>query len=394
MLLSLYLHIPFCKRKCFYCDFCSSAATLSEMEEYCAALVREIRLRAEVYGQARVNTVFVGGGTPSVLPDFLMDKVLLELHRSFSIGPEAEFTIEANPGTLHRDWLVMARGHGVNRLSLGVQASQERLLHTLGRIHTFHEAEEAVVLAREQGFDNLNADVMFALPGQSIRDYLDTLGSVAALGVSHISAYSLILEEGTPLFVRVRREGLALPSEDEAAGMYEAGRGWLEQQGYRQYEISNYAKPGSVCRHNLGYWRGNWYLGLGVSAAGMLPVSAPEMSGGAEVVYRRCENVTDRLQYQHMLAQGKLPLQQEHPISRQEAMFEAMMLGLRTVDGVDEGDFYARFGQPLQEVYGRQMEELVTQGLAWHHEHEKRRFFALTPRGLLLQNRILLRFMD
>lgn len=396
MLLSLYLHIPFCKRKCFYCDFCSAAASLQEMEDYCAALIREIRLGAEAFVRARVNTVFVGGGTPSLLPASLMDKVLLELRRSFAIEPEAEFTVEANPGTLQGDWLAMARSHGVNRLSLGVQAAQEPLLTALGRIHTFREAEEAVALAREQGFRNLNADVMFALPGQSLTDYLETLRKVAALGVAHISAYSLILEEGTPLAARIAAGELSAPSEDEAAGMYEAGRDWLQAHGFRQYEISNFARPGYACKHNLGYWRGSWYLGLGVNAASMLPALPAEKPDGAGTLYLRRENVADRIAYQQMLAQGRLPVAEEHPISRREAMFEAVMLGLRTVDGVEEGDFRARFGQPLDAVYGRQMEELILEGLALRGPEggNGSRFFALTKRGLLLQNQILLRFMD
>ncbi|MEA5014123.1 MAG: radical SAM family heme chaperone HemW [Candidatus Limiplasma sp.] len=400
MQLSLYLHIPFCKRKCFYCDFCSAAASRREMEEYCAALREEIRLQAKAYGHARVNTVFIGGGTPSLLPASLMDGLLEELGRRFCIQKDAEFTMEANPGTLHGDWLTMAREHGVNRLSLGVQAAQEPLLGVLGRIHTFREAVEAVALAKEHGFSNLNVDVMFGLPGQSLRDYLETLARVAALEVPHISAYSLILEEGTPLADRIRAGELAPPAEDEAAAMYESGRDWLEAHGYRQYEISNFAKPGYACKHNLGYWRGGWYLGMGVSGAGMLPGPdrAGERGSGSQALYLRRENVADRAEYQQRLAQGELPLAQEHRISREEAMFEAMMLGLRTVAGVDPGDFESRFGQPLQEAYGKRMEELISQGLAWWRpdtqQGEASRTFALTPKGLLLQNQALLLLMD
>lgn len=399
MMLSLYLHIPFCKRKCFYCDFCSWEASFQEMEAYCAALRQEVRLQGKAFGGARVNTAFIGGGTPSLLPAPLMDGLLAELRRCFQIEKGAEFTVEANPGTLQGDWLAMARSHGVNRLSLGVQAAQDPLLGLLGRIHTFREAVEAVALAREYGFSNLNADVMFGLPGQSRQDYLETLGKVAALGVPHISAYSLILEEDTPLAARVAAGEMVLPSEDEVAGMYEAGRDWLQARGYPQYEISNFAKPGYACRHNLGYWRGSWYVGLGVSAAGMMPV--PGASGEKETLsqalYVRRENVADVALYREMLAQGKLPLARQQEIPREEAMFEAMMLGLRTVEGVKPGEFADRFGQPLERVYGRQMEELVREGLAWWRPDPEQEnsppSFALTPKGLLLQNQALLKIM-
>lgn len=397
MQLSLYVHIPFCKRKCFYCDFCSAAGSLGEMEAYCSALREEIRLQARAFGGARVNTVFIGGGTPSVLPTALMDELLGQLRRCFSLQEGAEFTLEANPGALTGDWLAMARSHGANRLSLGIQAAQDPLLGMLGRMHSFREAVEAVILARSHGFSNLNADVMFGLPGQSLQDYLETLERMAALEVSHISAYSLILEEGTDLEAQVRAGEKVMPPQEAVAQMYEAGRDWLQGRGYGQYEISNFAKPGYACRHNLGYWRGAWYLGLGLNAASMLPPSYGEKEALPQMQYLRRENVADHAPYQEMLSQGKLPVLQESPISREEAMFETMMLELRTVEGVNPEAFERRFGKSLAQVYGKEIEALVSQGLAFWRPvpqgGQDAHAFALTQRGLLLQNQALLTLM-
>ncbi len=393
MLLSLYLHIPFCKRKCFYCDFCSASVSREDMEAYCDALMQEMALSATTVMDAQIDTVFFGGGTPSLLPVALMDRLLSRLGRLFPMGKEVEFTMEANPGTLTADWLAMVKHHGVNRLSLGVQASQDRLLGRLGRIHTYAQAVEAVALARRHGVHNLNIDVMYGLPGQSLDDYRDTLRRVAALQPTHISAYSLILEVGTRLAAQVEAGECVLPNEDEVAAMLEQGRDWLEAHGYGQYEISSFAKPGYQCRHNLGYWRGRWYLGLGVSAASMLPVEMGQRAS-PESLYIRRENVMDQSAYLRLIAEGKLPAAEEHGIDKQEAMFETLMLGLRTVAGVNEAAFATRFGLPLCKAYGEAMEELIGAGLACFSGVDDQRAFTLTQTGLMMQNQVLLKFMQ
>lgn len=286
MLLQLYLHFPFCKRKCFYCDFCSAPADDGTVAAYCSALKKEICLTAEKYPGVRVSTVFLGGGTPSLVPAAQMRGVLEELRRRFDVLPDAEITAEGNPGTLSPRWLEAACACGLNRLSLGMQAAQERLLKAIGRIHTFAQTEEAVAMARAAGIRNLNVDLMSGLPGQTLRDWHESLEAALALGVEHISAYSLILEEGTPLCRMVEEGSVRLPDDELAAEMYERGVTWLEAAGYERYEISNFARPGFRCRHNVGYWQGSWYAGLGVAAHGMLPPDEAQAACGAVRIRR------------------------------------------------------------------------------------------------------------
>ncbi len=360
------------------------------MAAYCAALEREIALAAETYGAQPVDTVYLGGGTPSVVPPALMRGVLRTLRGYFSIRPGTEFTAEANPGTLTGECLDVLREAGGNRLSLGVQAKQERLLRTLGRIHTFAEAEEAVALARSRGFANLNADAMFGLPGQTSEDYSDTLDALAGLGVTHISAYSLIIEEGTPLSGSVARGELVPPGEDDTADMMERGIDRLESLGYRRYEISNFAKPGFECAHNLGCWRREPYLGLGLNAASLLPApkGAPESTDSLRRV-----NTALMTEYLNGIARGKLPVAETTPVSRKEAMFEAVMLGLRTVEGVGYAEFAQRYGNPLPAAYPKAIETLTAQGLLRPAEGPRPRL-ALTRRGMALQNTALMAFME
>ena len=384
MLLQLYLHFPFCKRKCLYCDFCSAAAGTETIAAYGIALEKEIRRMGETYRDARVNTVFLGGGTPTLIPASVMEPVLNALHESFDILPDAEFTSEGNPGTVTSEWLDMAVSHGLNRLSLGVQAMQDPLLKRIGRIHTFADAKQAVKLARQSGVANLNLDAMFGLPGQMQQDYLDTLTAFAQLEAQHVSAYSLILEEGTPLYDMVQSGRVCLPDEDDVAEMYEQGISHLAKLGYDRYEVSNFAKPGHACRHNIGYWQGAWYLGLGAAAHSMLP---PEK--GQEAVRIRRANTTNVDAYIKGENQPETGL-----ISAEEVMFETMMLGLRTTFGVSESQFRAQHGAGLEHTYGEAIQSLVRDGLGqWHGESEARRF-ALTPRGIEVQNDVLMRFME
>ena len=388
MLLQLYLHFPFCKRKCAYCDFCSCEGTALEMEAYAEMLAQEIRLAAPAYSDATISTIFLGGGTPSVMSEKAMDLIWRTLRDSFSFVPDMECTVEANPGTLTARWLELGQYYGINRLSLGVQAAQDRHLKTLGRIHTFAEAKDASALAQRMGIENINVDIMFGLPGQRGEEYLETLSAVAALSPSHVSAYSLILEQGTPLWAMVEQGACVLPTEDETAEMYEQGVKWLAGQGYRQYEISNFAREGYECRHNLGYWQGAWYLGLGLNAHSMLPANEEEQA------YLRAENTADMKMYRRMLEGGQLPTRLVTPVSPKEAMFETMMLGLRTTAGVGEEAFCRRHGQSMRAVYGEKLDRLVEESLGiWREEQGGGSAFALTAKGLLLQNAVLLQLM-
>lgn len=384
MLLQLYLHFPFCKQKCLYCDFCSAPQNPQTIAAYCTALKNEILTMARQYADsAEISTVFLGGGTPTLVPAGEMAGVLDALKSSFRFAPNVEFTSEGNPGTITREWLDMAAAHGLNRLSLGVQAAQDSLLLRIGRIHTFREAQEAVELARAAGIQNINLDAMFGLPGQTTRDYLDTLNGFAALGVEHISAYSLILEENTPMHALVQAGKWVLPDEDETAEMYEAGIERLHALGYKRYEVSNFARAGYECRHNIGYWQGAWYLGMGVAAHSMLPPDEAQCAQGAVRV--RTANGEDVHAY---IKEGK-PRQERELIDRDEAMFETMMLGLRTTFGVSEEAFLRQYGVSLHAQYGETLDGLQQEGLGlWNGGR-----FALSPRGLELQNEVLLRLM-
>ena len=388
-MLSLYLHFPFCKRKCSYCDFCSAAPAPGEIEAYCDALVGEMALMARRYGHLPVDTVFLGGGTPSLIPAKQMARVLQALRASFVLEPEIEFTSEANPGTLTGEWLDAVTEAGVNRLSMGVQAIQPELLQALGRIHTFEQAMESLDMARGHGIENLNADAMFDLPGQTAAQYADTLRALAALRVTHLSAYSLILEEGTPLFDRVQTGLITLPNEDETADQMEQGIDLLETLGYARYEISNFARPGFACRHNLGYWRQKPYLGLGLSAASLLP--AEEHTDG--VCYVRQTNTADLKQYLRMIGEDRPPFAVREPVGREDAMFETVMLGLRTVAGVSYAEFERMHGKRLTDVYGEAIQTLRAQGLLQPTESGSP-CLALNRRGLALQNTALMPFME
>lgn len=389
MRLQLYLHFPFCKRKCFYCDFCSAPGTEAAMLAYCRALGRELLLAGQAWPEAVVSTVYFGGGTPSIVPARGMALVLNALHQAFRLEPGVEFSSEANPGTLTEDWLEAVMKGGLNRLSLGVQAAQDRLLRSLGRIHTFQQAQEAFAMAKKAGIKNLNADLMFGLPGQSPADYRESLQAINALEPAHLSAYSLIVEEHTPLYRRVQAGQLTVPDDDAAADCYQRGLETLAGLGYRQYEISNFAKPGFECRHNIGYWQGAWYLGLGLNAHSMLPPAEAEAAQGALRV--RKANTDDLNVYMEALEAGRPAPAQRQSIGEKEAMFETMMLGLRMNAGVLNQTFEATFARSVRQVYGSRLDALQKDGLGlWTKEGG----FRLTPRGLLLQNEALLRLME
>ena len=383
--MSIYVHIPFCRSKCAYCDFCSFAADEAAIENYCKSLMREMELVSARYPDAELSTVYFGGGTPSIVPAPLMGRVTRKLRQCFTILPGAEFTSEANPGTVTDAWLAVMAEAGMNRLSLGVQAKQERLLRMLGRIHSFAQAEDALTMARGHGITNLSVDLMAGLPGQTCDDYLQSITAAAQLGVQHISAYTLKVEAGTKLEAMLQNGTAVLPDEDETADMVDAGIALLERLSYPRYEISNFARPGYESRHNLTYWRQGYYLGLGLNAAGMLPAR--------DAAYTRYVNVSDIGAYRRMLDAGTLPVDEVTPVSRAEAMFETVMLGLRTVEGVRFADFEAMHGVPLLSVYARAVKELESKGWLQPAEPGNPRL-ALNNRGLAMQNSALMPFLS
>jgi oxygen-independent coproporphyrinogen-3 oxidase len=376
----IYIHIPFCAAKCRYCDFVSFADH-SDREAYLAALSREQTLCREALPMLGYDSVFVGGGTPSTLAEGEITRILEEVYRKFRVSPDAEITIESNPGTLTQNKLREYKGAGVNRISIGLQSAGDQFLRNIGRIHTYEQFLESFRLAREAGFTNINVDIMYGLPEQTVETHLDTIQKLAALAPEHISAYSLILEESTPLYMDVNGGAQSLPDEDEAYEMHRQGRALLGALGYRRYEISNYAKPGYESRHNLNYWNNGEYLGLGLSAH-----SAMRMDSR----WLRWSNTARMADYIEACGRGDRPLAgAEQEIGREEEMFETVMLGLRKTEGVRDEAFCGRFGKRMREAFPQAIVRLEEKG--WLVEEDG--FFRLTEEGLDFQNLALLEMM-
>lgn len=375
--LELYLHIPFCVSKCRYCDFLSAPSGEEQRQIYVERLCRRIRYWSDVihnYGYVIVS-IFVGGGTPSILTEEQITQVFEAVRESFPIREDAEITLEMNPGTDVKDKLPVYRKLGINRLSMGLQSADNEELKCLGRIHTYEDFRQVYQWAREAGFTNINVDLMSAIPGQTLESYEDTLRKVADLKPEHISAYSLIIEEGTPFYERYGegRHAEELPDEDTERQMYVRTREILADYGYHRYEISNYAKDGYECRHNLGYWDRKEYLGLGAGASSLMDHirwKEPDYIGSSTgLVLEEREDFTR--------------------LRRKDEMEEFMFLGLRKINGVSEDDFYKSFRVSMDEVYEDSIENLIKEGLLVREEDRIR----LTDRGTDLSNYALSQFL-
>ena len=378
--LELYLHIPFCVKKCNYCDFLSAPAGEETRAAYVDALLEEIRGFDEPEDY-EVVTVFFGGGTPSILPGQAIFRIMEVLREKFSFRKGAEITLEANPGTVDKEKLSFYKKAGINRLSFGLQSADAEELKKLGRIHTWEKFLESFQLAREAGFSNINVDLMSALPGQTKESWEKTLRQVLALQPEHISAYSLIIEEGTPFYQLYEKdverrdageEPELLPSEEEERAMYEATGRILKEQGYLHYEISNYAKPGRECCHNLGYWQRRDYLGFGLGAATLLN----------PVRYKNTENLEAYLG-------GDFSKKEFFVLTKDNQIEETMFLGLRVLEGVSKEQFREHFSCELNVVYRKELEKLEQEGLL----EEEGDFVRLTSRGIDLSNPVLAEFL-
>ena len=378
--MELYVHIPYCRQKCRYCDFASYANQDSTMPSYVDALLDEAAAMAH-YADAPLETAFLGGGTPSTLPAVLLERLLDGLHRLFTFSDGMEFTTEANPGTLTEDWLLTAVRGGVNRLSMGMQTSHPDLLRTLGRIHTMADVIASVRLARRCGIDNVSLDLMFGLPGQTPDMWRETLHAALALSPQHLSCYGLIPEEGTPLVRDLDAGRLMLPDEDDERRMYDDTLEILARHGFQQYEISNFALPGRECQHNIGYWRQTPYIGLGASAASMLPDGSGEL---------RLTNPPGIADYLHMVTSAEWSAREATHVSPEDAKFETLMLGLRMTCGVSEAEFGARHGVTLESYRGGRLRAFADQGLLTRQDG----CWRLTRRGMDVQNAILVDLMD
>ena len=369
--LELYVHIPFCVRKCQYCDFLSGPSDEETKDRYIEALLKEIRA-AEHTEDYEIVSVFIGGGTPSALKAEAIASIMRTLQEQFFFCEDAEVTIEANPGTVDLEKLTIYRNVGINRLSLGLQSTDAEELKLLGRIHSYEEFLKSYEWAREAGFSNINIDLMFAIPGQTGEAWRQHLYQVAELNPEHISAYSLIIEEGTPF----AEQNLDLPDEDTEYQMYEDTAEILERYGYRQYEISNYAKQGYMCRHNAGYWQRREYLGFGL---------------GASSLYRGMRFSNTR-RMQEYLKESRNPDQIRKDVtvlSRNERIEEFMFLGLRMTEGISEKKFEENFDVRLMDVYGDILQKYEETVFMEHIETKWR----LTRKGIHVSNHILADFL-
>ena len=379
--LELYLHIPFCVKKCNYCDFFSASGTEEEQVAYVSAMVQEIQSYQELSREYEVQTIFLGGGTPSLLTPEQIEQIFNAIYHTFSVNENAEITMEMNPGTVDIEKLRAMKAAGVNRLSIGLQSAQNEELKMLGRIHTYEEFLETWRLTEQAGFKNRNIDLMSALPGQTIESYEDTLSKVLALEPEHISAYSLILEEGTVFYDwyekgKLDRGAWKLPSEEEEYAMGELTIQRLAEAGMHRYEISNYAKSGKECRHNLGYWERTEYLGIGAGSSSLIKGE-------------RFDHIRDRKAYIEKIRNGESILIDREILSVESQMEEFMYLGLRKVEGVSRTDFQNYFGKNVDDVYGEILDKLEEEQLLEFSGDRIR----LTHRGMDVSNCVLAEFL-
>lgn len=406
--LGIYIHIPFCVKKCEYCDFLSMAAGRDVQNQYCENLLKEIELAGVEYRSENyvVDTIFIGGGTPSILEPEWIEKILGAVYANFSVAISVEITIECNPGTLDEEKLKGYKRAGVNRISLGLQSANNCELQLLGRIHTWEQFLETANLVKKHFF-NWNVDLMSALPGQSVESYRETLEKVIALEPAHISAYSLIIEEGTLFYEKyeedelLRQQGKVpklLPDEDTERQMYEMTEAILGTAEYKRYEISNYAKSGYECRHNDRYWKREDYLGMGLGAASCMGEvrfsNTPDMKEYLQVLMpRKVETRSELEQVRGTEAElngdGRLPREDIQKLSVKEQMEETMFLGLRRMEGVDCELFKERFGRSIQEVFGTVLPELKKQELLQYSG----KYIQLTQKGIDVSNYVLAQFL-
>ena len=462
--LALYLHIPFCKRKCAYCDFLSFPATKEAQERYCSFLCREIEQAAVCYAdEYRISTIFIGGGTPSFISPELIQKIMNKVKSLFSVDADAEISMEMNPGTLGMSEdadgcirvtkvqtdgdaeqagsgaeqignsaeqagsgaeqasnaakaLAVYKRAGINRISIGLQSADDIALKKIGRIHTYEDFLRTYDEVRRAGFDNVNIDLMAALPDQSYDEYMDSLAKVVALSPEHLSCYSLILEEGTPLFEN--QDKYKFPDEDTERRMYHDTVKVLGDAGYEHYEISNFAKPGRECRHNIAYWKRGDYLGLGLGASSCMNETRfkepAEMEMYEKMVsdntviskHNVCDvvmpyetmvpndiegswGITDRAD-KHGGKFARRPYIEEYQVlSEKDRMEETFFVGLRLMEGVDTEKFAVTFGKTVEEVYGALPDKLIDEGLLIRND----RYLALTSYGIDISNYVMAQFL-
>jgi len=391
--MQLYIHIPFCVKKCAYCDFLSFPADEKMQKAYVQALQKELDFYGSKYSDRYLSTIFIGGGTPSWLDAEAMTEVMECVHRNFKVAEDAEITIECNPGTVSKEKFAAYKKAGINRLSIGLQSANDEELKTLGRIHTYEHFLSTYENTRAYGFTNINVDLMSALPGQTPEGFLDSLKKVIRLKPEHISAYSLIIEEGTPFYEKYRKEvelreaghqTMLLPTEEEEYQTTKQTQALLQAEGYHWYEISNFAKPGKECRHNIGYWKRADYLGVGLGAASLID----------NVRYSNTDDIYEYLSCSAKMASGNATSDMyaagnSEVLTEDAQMEEFMFLGLRMVDGFHREEFEQAFGVAIEDVYGPELKRLQQEELLLQKEGR----IKLTEKGINVSNYALAQFL-
>lgn len=373
--ISLYIHIPFCAQKCLYCDFPSFARKDHLRKAYIEALNKEIISLREKHNNLEINTIFIGGGTPSVLEADELEYLLEEVAK-LNMAKDIEYSMECNPGNLTEEKLEVMKKYGVNRISMGLQAKQDNLLKGLGRIHNYKTFKENFLLAKKVGFNNINVDLMFGLPNQRLNEWEETLREIISLEPAHISAYSLIIEEGTAFYNLYENDKLKLPTEEEERKMYHLAKKILEENGFNQYEISNYAKEGKECRHNLAYWNMDNWIGVGSAAASYI-------NG------KRIKNINSVEEYINSINEKGEAVEEIINNSKNDNMEEFMFMGLRKINGIDENEFKNRFSMNINDVYGEILNKYIGEGLLIR---ESGRIF-LSEKGIEISNIIMADFL-
>lgn len=373
--ISLYIHIPFCAQKCLYCDFPSFARKDHLRKAYIEALNKEIISLREKHNNLEINTIFIGGGTPSVLEADELECLLKEVAK-LNMTKDIEYSMECNPGNLTEEKLKVMKKYGVNRISMGLQAKQDNLLKGLGRIHNYKTFKENFLLAKKVGFNNINVDLMFGLPNQRLNEWEETLREIISLDPAHISAYSLIIEEGTAFYNLYENDKLKLPTEEEERKMYHLAKKILEENGFNQYEISNYAKEGKECRHNLAYWNMDNWIGVGSAAASYI-------NG------KRIKNISSVEEYINSINEKREAVEEIINNSKNDNMEEFMFMGLRKINGIDENEFKNRFSMNINDVYGEILNKYIGEGLLIR---ESGRIF-LSEKGIEISNIIMADFL-
>ena len=373
--ISLYIHIPFCAQKCLYCDFPSFARKDHLRKAYIEALNKEIISLREKHNNLEINTIFIGGGTPSVLESNELECLLKEIAK-LNMAKDIEYSMECNPGNLTEEKLEVMKKYGVNRISMGLQAKQDNLLKGLGRIHNYKTFKENFLLAKKVGFNNINVDLMFGLPNQRLNEWEETLREIISLEPAHISAYSLIIEEGTAFYNLYENDKLKLPTEEEERKMYHLAKKILEENGFNQYEISNYAKEGKECRHNLAYWNMDNWIGVGSAAASYI-------NG------KRIKNISSVEEYINSINEKGEAVEEIINNSKNDNMEEFMFMGLRKINGIDENEFKKRFSMNINDVYGEILNKYIDEGLLIR---DSGRIF-LSEKGIEISNIIMADFL-